>query len=63
LGSIVCFNIGQYLNQRIRAAIYARLLADAHLLGAASVKDPGGQPGNDAGSGGVGSPPAKKGQA
>jgi hypothetical protein len=46
------------LKRRISDAIYARLRADARHAAAASVKDPGGQPGNHSVSRAAGSHPA-----
>ena len=46
------------LKRRISDALYARLRADARNVAAASVKDPGGQPGNHSVSRAAGSHPA-----
>ena len=48
------------LKRRISDAIYARLLADARQAAAASMTDPGGQPGNDSDSSAAGSHPARQ---
>jgi transposase len=48
------------LKRRISDAIYARLRADARQGGAAAVKDPGGQPGNDSDSSAAGSHPGHR---
>jgi transposase len=48
------------LKRRISDALYARLRADARNAAAASVKDPGGQPGNHSVSRAAGSHPAHR---
>jgi len=48
------------LRRQISDAIYARLLADARQAATATVKDPGGQPGNDSDSSAAGSHPAHR---
>jgi hypothetical protein len=48
------------LKRRISDAIYAHLVAGARQAAAASVKGPGGQPGNGSASGVAGSHPARR---
>jgi transposase len=48
------------LKRRISDAIYAHLVADARQAAAASVKGPGGQPGNGSASSAAGSHPARR---
>ena len=48
------------LKRRISDALYARLRADARNVAAASVKDPGGQPGNHSVSRAAGSHPERQ---
>ena len=48
------------LKRRISDAIYAALVADARQAATATVKDPGGQPGNDSDSSAAGSHPAHR---